>query len=62
MSTTGEQIIEALEEVLADTKGTETGVLRHMVAVPHDGSGVGSDATSGTSSIDEGEPSKRRRA
>jgi hypothetical protein len=62
MNTTGNQIIEALEEVLADTKGAETGIRRHMVVVPHDGSGTASDATGGTPSIDEGEHAKRRRA
>lgn len=58
MSTVGDQIIEALEEVLADVKGGETGIRRHTVLVPEDESDA-REAESGAP-MAEGAPIKRR--
>lgn len=58
MSTIGDQIIEALEEVLADAKGSETGVRQHTVFVPQDESGTGK--ADGAPAVGDDEPIKRR--
>ena len=58
MSEIGDQIIEALEEVLADAKGTGTGVRRHTVLPPQDGEAA---ITEGDPQPRHGrEPAKRR--
>ena len=58
MSTIGDQIIEALEEALADAEGTETGIRRHSILVPQDESDP--HEKDGGSALTDGEPVKRR--